>query len=389
MATSPLSKTPQELSPKRNEASVRQTFSMGQNFLLNCARACGQGERSPWFFAPLLLASLLGSPAGATALAHDTPPQVHAEHRGTFWFPESASAVAQNVDWLFHVILAVTVLFTVLIAGMLGYFVWAYRRRPGVKAERTATHLTSLELTWTIIPSIICAFIYYFGLSSYITLRTPMGDVNEVQVTGQKWQWLFNYPNGIVSPDLHIPDDTATQLTMRSEDVIHSMYLPAFRAKMDVVPGRYSKLFLRPTGPGQHQIFCAEYCGTGHSSMGSQAYVHTRADYEQWLRDEEDKSLNRSPVALGGDLYKNRGCAQCHSVDGAHGIGPTFKGLYGRTEHLVGGGTVVADENYIHESIIEPMAKVVLGYNPVMPTFKGKLKDKEIAALIEYIKTLK
>lgn len=342
-----------------------------------------------WASLVTLLVAGYAAPAAATALAADPPPVLSTEHRGSFWFPESASAVAQDVDWLFDVILVITIFFTVLIAGMLGYFVWAYRRRPGVKAERTATHLTSLELTWTIIPSIICVFIYYFGLSSYISLRTPIGDANEVQVVAQKWNWLFTYPNGLISGELHIPDDVATQLTMRSEDVIHSMYLPAFRAKMDVVPGRYSKLFLRPTGPGQHQIFCAEYCGTGHSSMMTQAFVHTRSDYDRWLREEEDKSLNRSPVALGGDLYKNRGCAQCHSVDGVRGIGPSFKGLYMRTETLVGGATVVADENYIHESILEPMAKVVAGYNPVMPTFKGKLKDKEIAALIEYIKSLK
>lgn len=310
-------------------------------------------------------------------------------HTGSFWFPQEASATAASTDVLFNVILWISIFFMVLITGLMLTFVWKYRRREGVKAERTATHQTSLELLWTIIPSILAVFIFYFGISTYIDIRTPPTDAMEIQVTGQKWVWNFTYPNGLVSPDLHVPVGEPIRLTMRSEDVIHSMYIPAMRAKMDVVPGKYSKMWFTPNKEGQYQIFCAEYCGQGHSSMLSQLYVHKVEDYNKWLQDEEEKSMNKPPVALGGDLYKSRGCAQCHSVDGSRGIGPSFHGLYGKTEHLEGGATVVVDENYIHESIIEPMAKIVAGYQPVMPTFKGKLKDREIHGLIEYIKTLK
>jgi cytochrome c oxidase subunit 2 len=310
-------------------------------------------------------------------------------HTGSFWFPEEGSATAMATDDLFDIILWISIFFMVLITGMLLTFVVKYRRREGVQAERTATHQTSLELLWTIIPSILAVFIFYFGISTYIDIRTPPTDATEVQVTGQKWNWMFTYPNGLVSPDLHVAAGEPTRLLMRSEDVIHSMYIPAMRAKMDVVPGKYSKMWFTPTKPGQHQIFCAEYCGAGHSAMLAQLYVHSPEDYAKWLADEEEKSMNKPPVALGADLYKTRGCAQCHSLDGSRGIGPSFKGLYGKTEHLEGGATVVVDENYIHESIIEPMAKVVAGYAPVMPTFKGKLKDREINGLIEYIKTLK
>jgi cytochrome c oxidase subunit 2 len=323
------------------------------------------------------------------ALLAWAPAWAHAQHKGSFWFPTASSTSAPQTDWLFDVILAITIFFMLLIVGLMGTFLVLYRRRPGHKAERTSTHMTSLELTWTIIPSILAIFIFYFGISGYIDVRTPPADAHEVQVTGQKWAWLFTYPNGIVSPDLHVPAGEATRLTMRSEDVIHSMYIPAFRAKMDVVPGRYSKLWFTPTEPGQHQIFCAEYCGTGHSSMLSQAYVHTREGYEAWLRDEEEKSMNKSPVALGGDLYKTRGCAQCHSVDGRKGIGPSFRAIWGEKQVLADGSSIEVDENYVRESILEPMAKVVAGYAPVMPTFKGKLKDKEINGLIEYIKSLK
>jgi len=310
-------------------------------------------------------------------------------HTGSFWFPEEASATAVATDDLFDIILWISIFFMVLITGMLLTFVVKYRRREGVQAERTATHQTSLELLWTIIPSILAAFIFYFGISTYIDIRTPPSDAIEVQVTGQKWNWMFTYPNGLVSPDLHVAVGEPVRLIMRSEDVIHSMFIPAMRAKMDVVPGRYSKMWFTPTQPGQHQIFCAEYCGTGHSAMLAQLYVHTAEDYHKWLADEEERSMNKPPVALGGELYKTRGCAQCHSVDGSRGIGPSFKGIYGKTEQLQGGATVVVDENYLHESIIEPNAKVVAGFAPVMPTFKGKLKDREINGLIEYIKTLK
>lgn len=309
--------------------------------------------------------------------------------KGSFWFPEQGSATAIQSDWLFGFVLWISIFFMVLITGLMLTFIWKYRRRPGVKAERTATHNTTLELTWTIIPSILCVFIYYFGISAYIDIRTPPMNANEVQVTGQKWKWLFTYPNGLISSDLHVPVNEATRLTMRSEDVIHSLYIPAFREKMDVVPGRYSKMWFTPLAIGEHQIFCAEYCGMDHSRMQAHVIVHSRPDYEKWMRDAEEASSNMPPVELGASLYKQRGCMSCHSVDGTRGIGPSFKGIYGEKQELADGTSVMVDEDYIHESIIEPMAKVVKGFAPVMPTFKGKLKDKEIAGLIEYIKSLK
>jgi cytochrome c oxidase subunit 2 len=308
---------------------------------------------------------------------------------GTFWFPPEASTTAGSTDWLFHFILWISVFFLLLIVGLMVAFVWSYRRRPGLEAEKTAAHHTQLELTWTIIPTILAGIIFYFGISGYVDIYTPPHNAREVQVTGQKWKWLFTYPNGLVSGDLHVPIGEPTRLVLRSEDVLHSFFIPSFRMKMDVVPGRYTKMWFTPTELGSHQVYCAEYCGTNHSGMLSQVVVHTPAEYEKWLRDEEDKNLNRSPVEIGADLYKTRGCAQCHSLDGTRGIGPSFKGVFGKEEFMADGSKLTVDEDYIHESIIEPQAKIVAGFAPVMPTFKGKLKDKEIAGLVEYIKSLK
>lgn len=308
---------------------------------------------------------------------------------GSFWFPPQVSTMAAETDWLFHFIMWICVFFMVLVTGLMVAFVWSYRRRPGVVAEKTATHHTALELTWTILPSVILVVIFYFGVNGFIEQYTPPRNAREVQVTGQKWKWLFQYPNGLIDAELHVPVNEPTTLVLRSEDVLHSLYIPAFRTKMDAVPGRYRKMWFNPTEVGTYQIFCAEYCGMNHSGMLSSVVVHTAADYEKWLRTQEETLMNKDPKELGADLYKNRGCMQCHSLDGTRGIGPSFKGIYGHQQPLADGTSVLVDENYIRESILEPQAKVVLSFAPVMPTFKGKLKDKEIAGLIEFIKSLK
>lgn len=315
---------------------------------------------------------------------------VRTASEGSFWFPPQVSTLAPETDWLFHFILWICIFFTVLVTGLMVAFVWSYRRRPGVVAEKTATHHTALELTWTILPSLILVMIFYFGVNGFIEQYSALPrNAREVQVTGQKWKWLFQYPNGLIDGDLHVPVDEPTTLVLRSEDVLHSLFIPAFRTKMDVVPGRYRKMWFNPTEVGTYQIFCAEYCGQNHSGMLAQVVVHTAADYEKWLRTQEETLLNKDPKELGADLYKSRGCMQCHSTDGTKGIGPSFKGIYGHQQPLSDGTSVLVDENYIHESIMEPQAKVVQGFAPVMPTFKGKLKDKEIAGIIEFIKSLK
>jgi cytochrome c oxidase subunit 2 len=309
---------------------------------------------------------------------------------GGFWLPSQGSEGAVEVDRVFGFVFWVSAFFFVLIVALMVLFVIRYRRRPGrEEAEPSPRHNTPLEITWTAVPILIVIVIFIWGFKVYLDINTPPANSYEVLVTGQKWKWLFTYPNGHVDENLHVPIATPIRLVMTSEDVIHGFYIPAFRLKRDVVPGRYVKLWFQATKPGEYQIYCTQYCGTGHSDMWAKAVVHEPGGFERWLEDASNFLAKMSPAQAGERLYRTRGCAQCHSVDGKAGTGPTFKMLFGHQVPLDGGKTVVADENYVRESILEPQATIVAGFQPVMPTFKGRLKDQEITAIIEYLKTLK
>ena len=307
---------------------------------------------------------------------------------GSFWLPPGVSTVARHVDWLFGFILAISVFFFVLIVVLMTLFVIRYRRRAGAPAEASASHNTALELTWTIIPVILVAVIFFFGFRGYLDMSTPPANAYEILVDGQKWAWSFTYPNGYVDSNLHVPVNRPVRLVMTSADVIHSLYVPAFRIKQDVVPGRYSKAWFEATETGEYDLFCAEYCGTSHSGMVATVVVHPPGEFETWLESASNFLETMSPVEAGRKLYQVRGCQQCHSVDGTAKVGPSLLGVYGHAQPLADGSTVTIDENYIRESILEPMAKVVAGYEPVMPTYQGRLKDPEIMAIIEYLKSL-
>ncbi|HNX48536.1 MAG TPA: cytochrome c oxidase subunit II [Thermoanaerobaculaceae bacterium] len=307
---------------------------------------------------------------------------------GGFWMPPAATATAGDVDTLFHFILGISAAFFLLIVGLMVLFVFRYHRGRAARPAPSSSHNTALELTWTIIPLILVVVIFGWGVRVFLDINTVPADAYEVQVTGQKWKWFFTYPNGHVDENLHVPVHRPVRLVMTSEDVIHSFFVPAFRIKRDVLPGRYTKLWFEATRSGEFQVFCAEYCGAGHSDMLAQVIVHEPGGFEKWLEQEANVLAKLPPAEAGARLYKMRGCAQCHSVDGKAGIGPTFLGLVGEPVPLQTGGPVSADENYIRESILEPQAKLVAGFQPVMPTYKGRLKDQEITAIISYLKTL-
>ena len=308
---------------------------------------------------------------------------------GGFWMPRAASTAAPKVDSLFDFILWVCIFFFALIVGLLILFIVKYRRRDGREPEPSPDHNTSLELTWTLIPLVLVLVMFAWGFKVFLDDSTPPADAYEVQVTARKWKWLFTYPNGFVDENLHVPLDRPVKVVMTSEDVIHSFYVPAFRIKRDVVPGRYSTLWFKATRAGTFQVFCAEYCGDGHSNMLASVIVHEPGEFGTWLRNAAARTATLPPAEVGEHLYRTRGCAQCHSVDGSAGVGPSFRGVFGSTVHLRGGGTVLADENYIRESVLDPQAKVVAGFDPVMPTYKGSLSDQDISAIVAYLKSLK
>lgn len=303
--------------------------------------------------------------------------------------PDSASTAAEQVDWVFNVILLICVVFFVGITGALLTFVVRYRRREGVGPARATHHNTWLEIAWSVIPGILLALIFVVGLTGFMNLTTPPEDAYEIGVTGKKWGWAFQYPNGYIDDTLHVPVDQPVVLNMTSDDVIHSMYIPAFRVKRDVIPGRYTRLWFEPTAVGEFNLFCAEYCGTKHSNMITTVVVHPPGEFDRWLQTAANFLETMTPVEAGKVLYKRRGCAQCHSVDGSRMVGPTFYQSFGQEAVLDDGSRLVVDANYIRESILEPQSKARAGYRKVMPTYQGQLRDPEISALIEYIKSLK
>lgn len=314
---------------------------------------------------------------------------LRAQDVGTFWMPPNASTTAGEVDSVFYFIYWLSVFFFVLIVGLMTLFVIMYRRRDGHKEQKTATHSTFLEVTWTGIPLVLVIVIFYLGFKAYIDMRMPPANAYRINVEGYKWAWAFQYPNGYIDNNLHVPIDTPVELVITSVDVTHSLFVPAFRLKMDAVPGRYHKIWFQATQSGEFPLFCAEYCGTDHSNMIGEVIVHEKGDFEAWLEDASN-FVDRMPLDEAGEkLYEIRGCAQCHSIDGSANDGPTFKGIWGKEEPMRDGSSVLVDENYIRESIINPNAKIRAGYEAIMPTYQGKLKDKEITAIIEFIKTLK
>lgn len=311
-----------------------------------------------------------------------------AQASGSFWMPPKASTTAPAVDFAFNYLLLISTFFFVLIVVLMVAFVILFRRRPDVQQADAPSHSTALELTWTFIPIALVVTVFYFGFTAFMNMKTSPRNAYEIRVTGQKWSWMFTYPDGTTSPLLHVPVNRPVRLTMTSEDVIHSLFVPAFRVKMDLVPGRYTQAWFEAVTPGEFDLYCAEYCGTGHSDMLSKVVVHKPGEFEKWLEEAANILERLSPVEAGRELYVRNGCSACHSTDGSAKVGPSFKGIYGQTHEFSNASPTRVDDNYIRESILEPMAKIRQGYQGVMPTYKGRLKDKQITAIIEYIKSL-
>jgi cytochrome c oxidase subunit II len=304
--------------------------------------------------------------------------------------PVQGTAYAGRVDHLWMFLIWFTAFFFFLVAGLLAYFVIRYRRRSPDDRTPHITHNNKLEAVWTLVPLALLMFIFFWGFRTYMDAAVSPGDALQIHVTAQKWLWQFEYPNGVRTVnELHVPLNKPVELIMTSKDVIHSFFVPTFRVKQDVVPEVYTRLWFEPTVPGLHRLECAEYCGKGHSEMMGKIFVDDPQKFDEWLATGGDVGKQMPLAQLGRMLYESRGCQTCHSLDGAPGDGPSFKGVFGHPVKLSTGQTVMADENYIRESIMYPQAKIVAGFGPIMPTFQGMLRDREIDALIEFVKEQK
>lgn len=310
------------------------------------------------------------------------------------WIPEVASNFATKVDGVLLFVTVLSVIFFLLVSFLLIFFAVKYRRRRDDEETPYITGNETLELIWTVIPSILLMVIFVYAFVVFRDMRNPPADATEINVTAKQWLWQFEYYNGKKTlNELYLQQNRPVKLVMRSEDVIHSFFVPAFRVKQDILGGRYTQLWFTPTKVGTFQLFCAEYCGTGHSKMLGKVVVLSPEAYDIWEKGagtaEEIGVASLPPPERGEQLYKTSGCNACHSIDGTSGVGPSWKDLVGHKVLLQNGQEVTADENYIRESILEPQAKIVNGFQPVMPSFKGILSDSDISALIAYMKTLK
>jgi cytochrome c oxidase subunit 2 len=301
-------------------------------------------------------------------------------------FPQAASSVAGDVDRLFWFLTGMTAALTVLIAGTIVYFGVRYRRASSINRAAYRPPLW-LEVSWIVAPMPVLIVIFVWSSSLYLEMQTPPTDAMQINVVAKQWMWKFQHPSGRREIDeLHIPQGRPILMRMISEDVIHSFFVPAFRVKQDVLPGRYTTVWFNATERGSYHLFCAEYCGTNHSRMVGRVIVVTPTDYQNWLAGG---SVDVAPASAGADLFVQLRCASCHAGGGTRSPGPSLHGLAGSMVTLANGAQVTADDAYLRESILRPNAKVVAGFPPAMPTFEGQLSEEALLDLVAYIKSLK
>lgn len=306
-----------------------------------------------------------------------------------YLLPPQRSTVAGDVDSLFTFInVAGFILFAGIMITIL-IFVIKYRRKSDDDVTPVITHNSILEVTWTVIPIILILIVFSWGFRGFLSFTSAPSNAYEIQVTAGAWFWEFQYPGGgTTMNEVYVPVDRPVKFTMRSEDFIHSMYIPDYRVKADVIPNRYTTTWFEATETGESTLFCAEYCGTGHSDMLATVHVLSSEEFDEWeesgLEVDEDMPL----AELGEQTFTSAGCNACHSLDGSAGIGPTFLGLFDSERELDDGSTIVADEDYLRRSIIDPQDEIIAGYPANMPSYAGRLEERQIDGLIAFIKEL-
>lgn len=320
--------------------------------------------------------------------------------RRMLFLPPEGSVAAAAIDHLHFFVILTTLFSSTLIGVAAVYFMARYRRR---RADQPTPHLEAplwLEALIVIVPLSLFLLWFRIGFAQFVEMSTPPPDAMDIYVTGKQWMWKFAYPTGPSGLEiLRVPADRPVRLLLTSRDVIHGFFIPAFRIKQDALPGRYTQTWFEANRPGTYPIYCSQYCGTGHSRMRAEVVVMPADEFDRWLESEQrgrvaqsdiaPQSAPLSMVSEGQRLAVQQGCFKCHSIDGSTGNGPTWRGLYLRKEPLEGGDSVIADEGYLTESMMDPRAKMVAGYKPLMPSFFGKLEAADTAALVEYIKSLR
>jgi len=304
---------------------------------------------------------------------------------GTPLFPPQASTMAPRVDNLYFFLLAISVFFSLLIAGLIVFYAVRYRRRAPQAIGTNIHGGLWLEVTWSVIPLLISLVIFVWGASVFFAMSRPPDETLNIYVVGKQWMWKFQHLDGQREiNELHVPVGRAVKLIMTSEDVIHDVFVPAFRVKADVVPGRYTNLWFQATTPGRYRLFCAEYCGTRHSGMTGEVVVMDPTEYQAWLSGGSGEG---SLASAGEKLFQDLACNTCHRPD-AQGRGPVLQGLFGKTQTLSSGDTIVVDEAYLRESILNPGARITANFQPIMPAFQGLVSEEQLLQLIEYVKSL-
>ncbi len=300
-------------------------------------------------------------------------------------FPEAASSFASEVDALYLFIVAVSAFFTVAVSIAVVFFGIRYRRK---HAEEVGAHIEGslpLELAWSIIPTIIAMVMFAWGAKLFYEMRVPPAETMQIYAVGKQWMWKFQHTGGQREiNELHVPTGRPIKVLVTSEDVLHDLYFPAFRTKIDAIPGRYQPLWFTATKPGRYRIFCAEYCGTKHSGMIGEVVVMEPQEYQAWLGGGGNEG---TMAERGAKLFGDLACSTCH-LDNGQGRGPSLKDIVGRAVELADGSTATVDEGYLRESILNSQSKVVKGFTPLMPTFQGLISEEGLAALIEHIKSL-
>jgi cytochrome c oxidase subunit 2 len=328
------------------------------------------------------------TPLLAAALAAIQSPQSAPPYDPLGMFPPNASHNAGTSDWVFYFVFWTCLVVLILVCVATLWFAWKYRRsKVGLIPQDSPHHSTTLEIVWSVIPSFFLVAMFWYGFKDYEDRRAIPADAYEIQVSAMKWSWTFTYPNGYFDSHLTVPANRNVRLRMNSSDVLHSLFIPAFRVKLDVVPGRYNWLWFNAIEPGVYPLYCTEYCGQQHSQMDARVTVLPPEEYDAWLA-KVSNIADLPPEERGLKVFRGAGCSACHNFDGLASTGPALNGIFGTQRTMADGSTVTVDENYLRESILNPNAKISAGFAPDLmpPSFAKSLNDQKVDWLIELIK---